>query len=132
MVKKKAGALWLILLMGAFSCAPLNGYQPGQADLDRGLALFNHGDFKKATSYFLRATEENPNSAEAYLYLGRSYLSMRRWREALQPLRTAYRLAPDETKDQVFEIMMDAFLGAALATNGGPLGSESGPSKKRP
>ena len=132
MVKKELGALSVILLLGALACAPLNGYRPEQADFDRGLALFNHGDFERATSYFLRATEENPNSAEAYLYLGRSYLSMRRWRQALQPLRTAYRLAPDETKDQVFEIMMDAFLGAALATNGGPLGPEAQSSKKRP
>lgn len=128
----RSGALWLVLLLGALGCAPLNGYPPEQADFDRGLALFNHGDFKRAIPYFLRATEESPDSAEAYLYLGRSYLSMRRWRAALQPLRTAYRLAPDETKDQVFEIMMDAFLGAALATNGSPLSSEPQSSNSRP
>lgn len=114
----------VVLLLGAFACAPLNGYPPEEADFDRGLALFNHGNFSRAIPYFLRATEENPNSAEAYLYLGRSYLSLRRWRAALQPLRTAYRLAPDETKDQVFEIMMDAFLGAALATGSSPFGPE--------
>ena len=118
MVRKKAGALGLILLTGVLSCATLNEYRPGQTDFDRGLGLFNHGDFKEAVTHFRRATEENPNFAPAYLYLGRSYLSMRRWREALQPLRTAYRLAPEETKEQVFELMMDAFLGAALGGNG--------------
>jgi len=118
MVRKTASALWLILLMGVLSCATVTEFRPRRADFDRGLALFNHGEFKEATSYFLRATEDDPNFAQGYLYLGRSYLSMRRWREALQPLRTAYRLAPEETKEQVFELMMDAFLGAALGGNG--------------
>jgi len=126
MLRQSAGALWVVLLAGALSCATVNEYRPGQSDFERGLAFFNHGDFKEAISYFLRATEDDPNFAQAYLYLGRSYLSMRRWREALQPLRTAYRLAPEETKDQVFELMMDAFLGAALASNGaGAPGSAS-------
>ncbi|MBI2999251.1 MAG: tetratricopeptide repeat protein [Deltaproteobacteria bacterium] len=117
MLNGKIGVLWLLLLTGVLSCATLKVYQEGQANFDRGLALFNHGDFKEAISYFQRATEENPGFAQAYLYLGRSYLSMRRWREAIQPLRTAYRLSPEETKDQIFELMMDAFFGAALGAN---------------
>ncbi len=110
--------LGLVLVAGVLSCSTLEVYQQGQASYDRGVALFNQGDFKEAIPYFQRATEEDPNFALAYLYLGRSYLSLRRWREALQPLRTAHRLAPEETKDQVFELMMDAFFAAALGPNG--------------
>jgi len=133
MVRKMAFALCPVVLTAVFSCATVQEFRPGRTEFERGLALFNHGDFKEATSYFLRATEDDPNFAQAYLYLGRSYLSMRRWREALQPLRTAYRLAPEETKDQVFELMMDAFLGAALGSNGTqPSGSTSELPKKSP
>lgn len=133
MLKRGMVLLRLVFLAAALSCSTMEIYQEGQASYDRGLALFNQGDFKEAIAYFQRATEENPNFAQAYLYLGRSYLSMRRWREALQPLRTAYRLAPEETKDQVFELMMDAFFGAALGPNGAERpGSTSEFLKNRP
>lgn len=79
-----------------------------------GMALFNHGDFEGAIPYFQSATLDNPNFGQAYLYLGRSYLSLRRWREAIQPLRTAYRLAPEATKQEVFNLLTDAFLAAAV------------------
>jgi tetratricopeptide (TPR) repeat protein len=78
------------------------------------LVLFNQGRFEDAIPYFKSATEEDPKFAEAFLYLGRSHLSARHWREAIQPLRTAYRLAPAGAKDEIFDVLIDALLAAGL------------------
>lgn len=111
---KKVGGLWLLLVLALSACGTVRPSLEGQASFDLGLTLFNQGKFQEAIPYFQRATAESPNFAEAYLYLGRSQLSIRRWREAIQPLRTAYRLAPEETKQEVFNILMDALVAAAL------------------
>jgi tetratricopeptide (TPR) repeat protein len=92
----------------------LSIFRDGQDSFDRGVALFNQGSYREAIPHFHRATTENPKFAEAYLYLGRSHLSMRHWRDAIQPLRTAHRLAPEETKREVFNLLMDALFAAAL------------------
>lgn len=122
------GALWLGLLLGLSSCSMLTVFRDGQGSFDRGVALFNRGSFEEAIPYFQRATAENPKFAEAYLYLGRSHLSMRHWRDAIQPLRTAHRLAPEETKHEVFNLLMDALFAAALD---GPGPGRYGPSPDR-
>jgi tetratricopeptide (TPR) repeat protein len=103
-----------IYLLAFTACATLPLFREGQASFDAGLALFNQGRFQEAVPYFQRATSENPDFAQAYLYLGRSQVSLRRWREAIQPLRTAYRLAPEETKQEVFNLLTDALFAAAL------------------
>jgi len=113
-VVKKVGGLWLLLVLALSACSTARPFQEGQFSFDLGLALFDQGKFQEALPYFQRATAENPKFAQAYLYWGRSQLSIRRWRDAIQPLRTAYRLAPEETKDEVFNILMDALLAAAL------------------
>jgi tetratricopeptide (TPR) repeat protein len=114
MKKQRNAAAWLLaILILASSCASLRHFRAGDS-FDRGLALFNQGDFEDAIPYFKRATEEDPNFAEAYLYLGRSHLSARHWREAVQPLRTAYRLAPAGAKDEIFNVLMDALFAAGL------------------
>jgi tetratricopeptide (TPR) repeat protein len=114
MKKTKIAFSWLLvaLLLGS-SCATLRHFHANDS-FERGLALFNQGRFDAAIPYFKRASDEDPNFAEAYLYLGRSHLSARHWREAIQPLRTAYRLAPEEAKQEVFNVLMDAFFAAAL------------------
>jgi len=115
MIKQKIVVLWLMLvLIFSSSCATLSFFNEGYADFEQGLALFNQGHFDAAIPYFQRASLENPNFAPAYLYLGRSYVSLRRWREALPPLRTAYRLAPGDTKQEAFNVLMDALFAAAL------------------
>ena len=96
------------------ACATGRPFPEGQAALDLRLTLFDQGKFQEAIPYFQRATGENPKLAQAYLYLGRSQLSVRRWRDAIQPLRTAYRLAPQETKEEVFNILMDVLVAASL------------------
>ena len=115
MVKLRRITGWLIIpLLLLSACTALRPYGSAESAFERGLALFNQGKFDDATEFFERSTIEDPNYAEAYLYLGRSYLSARRWREAIQPLRTAYRLAPEATKEEVFNLLMDALFAAAL------------------
>lgn len=107
-------ALPILLTLFVFaSCAGISLFGGAQDEFDRGLALFNQGRFEEAIPYFQRATAQEPNFAQAYLYLGRSYLSLSRWAEAISPLRTAYRLAPAETKGETLNFLIDALFGAA-------------------
>ncbi len=106
---KQIIALWLLLLLVVSGCA----LQAGQASFDRGLVLFDQGRYEEAIPYFQQATDESPDFGQAYLYLGRSYLNARRWREAIPPLRAAYRLSPAETKDEIYNFLLDALLAAA-------------------
>jgi tetratricopeptide (TPR) repeat protein len=99
------------LLLGG--CASVRHFRPGQSEFDDGVRLFDQGRFEQAIPHFQRATSENPDFGEAYLYLGRSYLGVRRWREAIAPLRAAYRLAPAQTKDEIFNLILDAMFAAS-------------------
>ena len=97
------------------SCGLLPGMiSDAQYEFDQGLALFNNGRYEEAVRRFQRATELDPNFGRAYLYLGRSYVSLKRWRQALSPLRTAYRLSPDETQREAFEILIDALFAVGV------------------
>jgi tetratricopeptide (TPR) repeat protein len=112
-MRRKTTALWVLVGLLLFSsCATLRHFRADDS-FERGLALFNRGDFEAAIPHFKRATEQEPEFAEAYFYLGRSHLSARHWREAIQPLRTAYRLAPESAKQEIFNVLMDAFFAAA-------------------
>ena len=105
--------LALVLIIGS-SCATVAPWTPGRDSFDLGLALFNQGRFDAAIPYFEDATQENPNLAEAYLYLGRAYINQSRWRAAIQPLRTAFRLSPRESQQEIMNLLVDAMFAAAL------------------
>jgi tetratricopeptide (TPR) repeat protein len=100
------------LLFG--SCALLPQVSDAQYEFDQGLALFNGGRYEEAIARFQKATEIEPNFGRAYLYLGRSYVSLKRWRQALSPLRTAYRLSPDATKREALDVLIDALFAVGL------------------
>ena len=104
-------SLFLALLFCA--CGTLRHFQPGQTSFEEGLALFDQGKFQEAIPYFRRATADNPDFGQAYLYLGRSYLGARRWRDVIPPLRAAYRLSPAETQEEVFNFLLDALFAAS-------------------
>jgi tetratricopeptide (TPR) repeat protein len=113
-LQRRITAVWLVLGLAMCSCTALPIFQPGRDSFDEGMALFNQGNYRDALPYFQRATEENPNFAQAYFYLGRSMIGMRRWRDAIPPLRTAYRLAPEATKQEITDLLLDALLAAAV------------------
>jgi tetratricopeptide (TPR) repeat protein len=110
----KVCACWLVLVLGMSSCATLAIFQPGRDSFDQGMTLFNQGNFRDALPYFQRATEEDPKFAQSYFYLGRSLINLRRWREAISPMRTAYRLAPEATQQEIADILFDALLAVAV------------------
>ena len=103
----------LVLIIGS-SCATVGRWTVGQDSFDQGLALFNQGQYDAAIRYFEDATQENPNFAQAYLYLGRAYINQSRWRAAIQPLRTAFRLSPRESQQEITNLLVDAMFAAAL------------------
>jgi tetratricopeptide (TPR) repeat protein len=96
------------------SCATLGRFRPGYDSFEAGLTLFNQGRFAAAIPYLEDAIHESPNDAQAYLYLGRAYISQSRWRAAIQPLRTAFRLAPRESQQEIMNLIIDATFAAAL------------------
>jgi len=112
-MKNRYGIILLALVLVA-GCATVGPWTPGRDSFDQGLALFNQGRFDAAIPYFEDATHENPNFAQAYFYLGRAYVNQSRWRAAIQPLRTAFRLSPRESQQEIMGLLTDAMFAAAL------------------
>jgi len=113
MAFRKAAIFLAFVLTIASGCATL-GHFRGEDSFARGLALFNQGRFAAAIPHFEAATREDPEFAQAYFYLGRAYVSESRWRSAIQPLRTAFRLAPEAAKQEIMDLLIDATFAAAL------------------
>lgn len=113
-MRRRALTILLLAFFLASSCATLARFKPGYASFDRGLALFNQGHFAEAVPHLERATRENPDFGEAYLYLGRAYVSQSKWRAAIPPLRTAFRLAPRDAQQEILNLIMDATFAAAV------------------
>jgi len=113
---KMKNRVFIILAVCLFflgGCASVGLFSGAKNEFDRGMALFNGGKYQEAIPHFQRAAELDPDFANAYLYLGRSYLNLGKWFEAISPLRTALRLSPETTKGDVIAILVDALLGAA-------------------
>jgi tetratricopeptide (TPR) repeat protein len=104
--------LVLFTLGWTSACATRLG--PAYHSFDQGLTLFNQGRFDEAIPYLEEATREDPEFSQAYLYLGRAYISQSRWRAAIQPLRAAFRLAPKESQQEIMNLLLDAMFAAAL------------------
>jgi len=98
-----------------YSCAGLMINGEAQSEFDDGLMLFNQGRFAEAIPYFEKAVSMEPDFYQAHLYLGRSHLNLRAYVKALAPLRTAYRLSPNDFKREVADLLIDALLGAAFS-----------------
>ena len=98
-------SILVITLSG--SCAGLLTEGSALAQFQKGLRLFNRGKYDKAASHFIRATELDPDYTKAYIYLGRSYIGLKQWYSALHPLRTAYRISPDQAKTEVSNLLID-------------------------
>jgi tetratricopeptide (TPR) repeat protein len=104
----------VVIAIGAIGgCASLGVFSGARAEFDKGIGLFSRGQYEGAVTCFEKAIELDPEYGDAYLYLGRSYLNLGRWGEAISPLRTALRLAPEKSKSQIMTVLLDALLGAA-------------------
>ena len=113
-MKKRAIFLIAFVTLLMSSCASLGRFNPAYDSFDQGLALFNQGKFADSVPHFERATRQNPEFGEAYLYLGRAYVSQSKWRAAISPLRTAFRLSPRDAQQEIINLIMDATFAAAL------------------
>ncbi|EGJ48817.1 tetratricopeptide repeat protein [Desulfocurvibacter africanus] len=108
-------AICIVLAALMTACAGLGLSRSAKNEFEEGLRLYNAGEYAQAVPHFQKATQEEPEYAEAFLYLGRAYLNQGKWSQALPPLRTAWRLSPDETRDQVLDVLMDALIGAGTS-----------------
>lgn len=96
------------------SCAGVLYDRDAHTAHEKGLALFNQGKYAEALPHFQKAINLDPDYSSPYLYLGRSYLNLSRWTDAIHPLRTAYRLSPQEFKGEVVSLLLDALIGGAM------------------
>lgn len=67
------------------------------AQLNLGMFAVQSGQFDKAIERFKRILRMKPDFSEAYLYLGQSYASMGRKKEAIEALEKFKELSNDET-----------------------------------
>jgi len=105
---------YIVSLLVLASCAGMPFLSGAKQEFEQGLALFNAGKYEQAIPYFSKAAESDPNYVQAYIYLGRSYISLGRWSEALGPLKTAYRISPKETRKEATSFLSDALVGAGI------------------
>jgi tetratricopeptide (TPR) repeat protein len=112
---KKIGAMLLIVCLSFcfISCAGKGFRNEVQSEFETGMTFFNQGKYKDGADHFEKAIKENPDFANAYLYLGRSYLNLGDFSKAIPPLKTAYRLSPEEVKKQVLALLLDALFNAS-------------------
>ena len=107
---------WLLTMLSVCAltaCAGVDVRSDVQSTFQQGLALFNQGQYEDAIPHFIQTTQLDPNFDRAYLYLGRAYLNLARWQEAVAPLRAALRLAPEQTKKEITALLIDALMGTA-------------------
>lgn len=108
-------ALGVLLIMSLAACATLGFRSEAQLAFEQGLASFNRGQYTNAVPHFQKATELDPDFGKAYLYLGRSYLNLGQWVNAITALRTAFHLAPQESKQELSQLLFDGLIGGATA-----------------
>ena len=96
------------------SCAGLRTGGSALIEFEKGLSLFNRGRYENASAHFIRATELDPEYTKAYIYLGRSYIGLKQWYSALHPLRTAYRISPDQAKTEVSNLLIDTLFSLVI------------------
>ena len=96
------------------SCSSVGRWGYKQDGFETGLTLFNQGRFADAIPYLEDATHDNPRDAQAYLYLGRAYISQSKWRQAIAPLRAAFRLSPRDAQEEIVNLIIDAGFAAAI------------------
>ena len=111
--KKILSVILIMLVLNA--CAGIGIFSSAQNEFELGLDLFNRGQYEKAIKHFNKSTELDPTFGRPYIYMGRSYLNLMKWHEAIPPFRTALRLAPEETKQEIVSIMIDALLAVAIS-----------------
>ena len=101
--------LCCLLISILISCAGSGVRKAAQSEFDFGLSLFNRGQYEESIPHFEQARKLVPDFWEAHMFLGRAYLNLKKWHEALPPLKTAFQLKPQESQRRSAGIIMDIF-----------------------
>ena len=101
--------MFMVFACLLISCAGADVKKAAESEFETGASLLSRGRYEESIPHFEQATVLLPEYGVAYLYLGRAYLNLGKWKEAIGPLKTAYRLAPEETKRETAAIIMDVF-----------------------
>ena len=75
--------------------ATLPAAGPTDADFQKGLSIYQKQDFTAALPSLEAAVQANPQSAEAYFYLGYALYKLKRFDESRLAFTQAYQLQPD-------------------------------------
>ncbi len=76
--------------------------------LSLGYIHLQFEEFEKAKELFLRAVSIDPKFSDAYTYLGITYVKMRHWKEAIEPLKKA-------SSDVIYKTPQNAFYYLGIA-----------------
>lgn len=108
--REQRGVALLFAVALLSSCATFG--QPSIEDLLReGTRLYDAGHYSESASKFEEVLHRDPQRWIAWLYLGRSFLAMNDWGQAIDAGRKAFELAPSDGE-------VAGFLGKALLGGG--------------
>src|ERR1700733_6717577 len=81
--------------------------------LERGNAAFHRGQFEEASLNYRKAVQKDANFGEAYHQAAQAELKLNKAAEALQDLREAVRLMPDNqaAREDLTNLMLGAYIG---------------------
>jgi tetratricopeptide (TPR) repeat protein len=83
--------------------------------LSSGLQYFQDGKYEKAVSEFKRAVALNPESADAYTYLGNSYIKLKKYDEAIAAYKKPVIL--DQSSTDAKKNLANAYMEAEQYDN---------------
>jgi len=89
------------LLLGILVFSGCGG--SGETNLETGLTKLKGGNYKAATVYLKKASEQIPDSSSAHCNLGIAYWKVGMHKEALTSLRKATQLCPEDVRPLEFQ-----------------------------
>ena len=95
------------LFLSLAGCRSANSY------VERGNAAFHEGQFEEASLNYRKAVQKDANFGEAYHRAALAELKLNQAAEALQDLREAVRLMPDNeaAREDLTNLMLGAYIG---------------------
>ncbi len=90
-ITAKTTALSLILALG-YGCAGSETLTYSKEAANKGLALYQEGDYVDASAAFGSATRQNPRDYNSYYYQGACYQEMQAWQQAISSYRSCLEI----------------------------------------
>ncbi len=73
-------------------------HQPAVGSLDDAILFYQKGEFKEAVSLLQQLRSNSPDDADVRLWLGKSYLKVRDWDNAVQEMEKSTQLQPSSAQ----------------------------------